>query len=91
MTSRVEPPVVMTSSTTTTGSAGLQGEPAAERHAAVLPLREQAAAGEGPRDLVGHQDAPEGGGDDGRWHAPEEPGAGGRERGGRGAWPGEGP
>ena len=55
---------MITSSTTTTGSPGREGEAAAQGHHAVLPLGEEPPAAEGPRHLVGHEDAAEGRGHD---------------------------
>ena len=75
MTSRVEPPVVMASSTTTTFLAGLQRETAPERHRAVLVLGEQRTAAQRAGDLVGDQDSAQGGRHHGSGHAAAEQGA----------------
>ena len=92
-TSRVEPPVVITSSTTTTGSPGVEPKPAAQGHDAVLALREEPAAAEAARHLVGHEHAAQGGCDDGRRPASRRAGARafGPGRAPRTAWPAPGP
>ncbi len=51
--------MVITSSTTTTGFAPVELEPAPQDHPPVLTLGEEAAASESARHLVGHEDAAE--------------------------------
>ena len=57
--SRVEPPVVTTSSTTSTLSSGLKREATPQRQPAVLPLGEDRAHAERARHLVADDDAAE--------------------------------
>ena len=80
ITSRVEPPVVITSSTTTTPSPGRMREAAAQGHRAVLALGEEGAAAESPRHLVGDDHAAQRGCDHRARRLPEHGAERGRQR-----------
>ena len=73
--SRVEPPVVTTSSTTSTLSLGAQREATPQRQPAVLPLGEDRAHAERARHLVADHDAAERRGEDRRRAEPASAGA----------------